>query len=44
MVLNGGAKIGIAAFGKKTGSNVGGLRNQSADKFIFTFVCFIPFN
>jgi hypothetical protein len=31
MVLNNGAKIGIAAFGKNTGANGGGLRNQNAD-------------
>jgi hypothetical protein len=40
MELSNVAKIGIAAFGKKTGANGGGLRNQNADKFIFAFVCF----
>jgi hypothetical protein len=39
MGLSNGAKIGIAAFGKKAGANGGGLRNQSADKFILAFVC-----
>jgi hypothetical protein len=34
------AKIGIAAFGRKTVKSGGGLRNQSADKFILAFVCF----
>jgi hypothetical protein len=43
MELSKGAKIGIAAFGKKTGANGGGLRNQSADNFILTFVCFETF-
>jgi hypothetical protein len=33
------AKIGIAAFGRKTGKSGGGLRNLNADKFIFAFVC-----
>ena len=40
MGLKDGAKIGIAAFGKLTGKNGGGLRNLNADKFIFAFVCF----
>jgi hypothetical protein len=44
MVLSEGAKIGTAAFGRKTGKSGGGLRNQSADKFIFAFVCFETFN
>jgi hypothetical protein len=38
------AKIGIAASGKKMAKSGGGLRNQSADKFIFAFVCFETFN
>jgi hypothetical protein len=38
------AKIGIAASGKNTGANGGGLRKVSADKFILAFVCFLTFN
>jgi hypothetical protein len=43
MVSSKGAKIGFAAFGKKTAKSGGGLRNQSADKFILAFVCFLTF-
>jgi hypothetical protein len=44
MVLSEGAKIGIAASGRKTAKSGGGLRNQSVNKFIFAFVCFETFN
>jgi hypothetical protein len=43
MELSNGAKIGIAASGKLTVKSGGGLKNQSADKFILAFVCFLTF-
>jgi hypothetical protein len=44
MVSSNGAKIGIAASGRRTVKSGGGLKKVSADKFIFAFVCFLTFN